>query len=111
MRGGIGERGAATIFTIAFAGVLLFAGLASAGITAVVVDHRRAQSAADLSALAGASASDQCAAAARIAAANGAELVACARHGPDIVVRVAVTTHGWIGRTVTLSATARAGPA
>jgi uncharacterized membrane protein len=54
---GRGERGAATILVIAMAGVLLLVGSALGVVQAMVVAHRRAQAAADLAALAGASAS------------------------------------------------------
>ncbi len=108
----VSERGSASLLTVTMAGLLVFVGGALAGVTALVVDHRRAQSAADLAALAGAgSPADPCAAAARIAVANGARLVDCAPAGADLVVTVAVTSAAWPGRALTVSAQARAGPA
>ena len=55
-RGRPAERGAATVLTIAFAGLLLLLGAALGVVQAMVVAHRTAQSAADLAALAGAEA-------------------------------------------------------
>lgn len=106
-----GEGGASTVLALGFAGLLLFVGLALAGVGALVVDHRRAQAAADLAALAGAADAGGCGAAARIASDNDAELVDCARDGPDVVVRVSVTSHPWAGWSVAVTARARAGPA
>ncbi len=106
------ERGSASLLAVTMAGLLVFVGGALAGVTALVVDHRRAQAAADLAALAGAGApSDPCGAAARIATANGARLVGCVPSGPDLVVSVTVTSAAWPGRDLTISAQARAGPA
>ena len=108
---GRGERGAATILVVAMAGVLMFVmtGLAAAG--GLVTAQRRAQAAADLAALAGAShLDDACAAAHEVAAANAAALDACRVEGR--AVRVAVSVPGprvpW--RDVRVSAEARAGP-
>jgi secretion/DNA translocation related TadE-like protein len=111
------ESGAATVLVVAMAGVLLFvmSGLAAAG--GLVTAQRRAQAAADLAALAGASALaglseavDACAAAARVAGANAAALDACT--ADDRTVRVTVSVGGpdvpW--REVRVSAEARAGP-
>lgn len=112
------QRGAATVLTVAMAGVLLLAGTAAAGLSALVVDHRRAQAAADLAALAAAAQSGQgsgptpapCTTAARVASANGATLRSCRRVGPDVVVAVAVQGPRWFGRQDDLTASARAGP-
>ena len=69
------ERGAATVLAVALSGVLLLLGSALAVMAAMVADHRRAQASADLAALGGATAlargHDACAAAARVAQANG----------------------------------------
>ncbi len=105
------ERGSASLLVVTMAGLLVFVGGARAGATALVVDHRRAQAAADLAALAGAAASsDPCGAAARIATANGARLVGCASTGLDVLVSVTVTSTAWPGRDLAVSAEARAGP-
>ncbi len=105
------ERGSASMVTVTLAGLLVFVGGALAGASALVVDHRRAQAAADLAALAGAAApADPCGAAARIAEANGARLVGCAPRGADLVVSVTVTSGAWPGRDLVVTAQARAGP-
>lgn len=111
---GASDRGAATVLTVAMAGVLLLAGAAGGVVGALVVDHRTAQAAADLAALAAASASaagDPCVRAAAIAADNGARLRACRREGLDVVVAVVVTGPRWLGQHGDLVASARAGPA
>lgn len=111
-----GEAGAATVLVVAMAGVLLFVmvGLAAAG--GLVTAQRRAQAAADLAALAGATTGgDSCEEAGRVAAANGADLDRCLREGE--VVSVAVSVPGpvlqWASRwsQVEVTAEARAGPA
>jgi secretion/DNA translocation related TadE-like protein len=105
-----GQTGAATLLTVQMAGLLLFVALALAGALTLVVDHRRAQAAADLAALAGASSPEGCAAAARISAANSARLASCWAVGADVVVTVTVDSRMWAGWTVSLGARARAGP-
>lgn len=102
--------GSATVLTVAFGGVLVFVAVALAGAVGLVVDQRRAQAAADLAAVAGAASSQACAAAGRIAVANGAELQECRRLGADVLVSVAVSSRVWAGRTVVITAEARAGP-
>ena len=99
---------------VSLVGVLVLVGLGAAFVTATAAAHRRAQSAADLAALAGAVAAqrdeDACATAGRVARGNDAELTACQVLGDDVLVTVRVASpelagHGWpvIGR-------ARAGP-
>ncbi|WP_082600484.1 Rv3654c family TadE-like protein [Nocardioides sp. Soil777] len=109
-----GERGAATLLVVAAAGLLLFVGLALSGVSAVVVAQRRAQSAADLAALSGATAAadgrDGCAAAAATARANDAVLVSCVDGADDVRVSVRVRASGPAGRAVDVVADARAGP-
>lgn len=108
------ERGAATLLVLAMTGLLMFVGLGLSGVAAIVLTQRSAQAAADLAALAGASAamsgSDACAAAATIAEANGAKLAHCRLAGR--VVTVAVTAPGprMIDRRYDVTAEARAGP-
>lgn len=108
------ERGAATVLVVALAGMLLMVGLAVTGVTAVVVAHRGAQSAADLAALAGSQAevtgADACAAAQAIAQRNGARLIDCVLQGSDVVVRVGRTVRPGFGLSFDLAASARAGP-
>ena len=109
------ERGAATVLVVAFLGLLLFVGAALGVVGAMVKAHRVAQSAADLAALAGASAladgKDACAAAARVATANGSTVTGCAPDELEVRVTVEVDGPRWLGQTADLVAEARAGPA
>ena len=79
--GGCGQSGSASLLVVTLSGVVLLVGLAAAFVTATAAAHRRAQSAADLAALAGAVArqrgEDACGGAADVARGNGAELTAC----------------------------------
>jgi secretion/DNA translocation related TadE-like protein len=108
------ERGAASVLTLALAGVLVLVGAALSVVAALVVDHRAAQSAADLAALAAAQrvadGGDPCAAAAGVAAANGAVLTSCAVQGREVRLRVLVEGPRWLGQRGDLEAEARAGP-
>lgn len=108
-------RGSATVTALALLGVLLSVAGAVALGSAVLVDHRRAESAADLAALAGAGAAgrgeDGCAAAASVAGDNGVDLVACEVLGRDVRVRVERRREYVAGLTARLVAEARAGPA
>ena len=109
------DSGAATVVVVAMAGVLMFVmvGLGAAG--GLVVAQRRAQAAADLSALAGATTTgDACVEAGRVAAANQAAVDGCRLDGE--VVSVVVSVPGpelpWASRwsEVRVTAEARAGP-
>lgn len=112
-----GQRGAATVLVVGMAGLLMLVGAAAGVVGAIVAAHRSAQSAADLAALAGAATfaehtgRDPCAAAAEVAAANGALLDSCAVEGEDLVVEVTVGGPRWLGQDQDLRARARAGPA
>lgn len=106
------ERGAATVLVVAMAGVLMFVmtGLAAAG--GLVTAQRRAQAAADLAALAGAShLEDACASAAQVALANGAALESCRLDGDEVTLTVSVAGPQVPWREVRVAAEARAGPA
>jgi secretion/DNA translocation related TadE-like protein len=85
----------------------------TSGAVGVVAGHRRAQAAADLSALAGAMAlqggGDACQRASVIAGRNGAELQRCEVDGFEVVVVVARTVR-LPGVPMELKARARAGP-
>jgi secretion/DNA translocation related TadE-like protein len=109
------DRGSATLFAVAVIGLLVLVGAALGVVAAMVHAHRVAQSAADLSALAGAQARgrarDPCAAASVVATANGAVLESCAVEGLDVRVQVTVTGPHWLAQHHDLSAQARAGPA
>ena len=114
-----GHEGSATLLTLGMAGVLLWVGAALGVVGALVVDHRRAQAAADLAALAGASASARgdpgCAAAGQVAQLNDADLLDCSVRGSvegaRVTVRVVVSGPRWLGQQADLEASARAGPA
>lgn len=112
---GRGERGAVTVLALALLGFLLMVTGALAVVGAIIVAHRRAQSAADLAALAGAAAlqhaADACGEAGAVAAANQARLSTCRITGRDVVVMVHVDGPHWLGQRGSLSAMARAGPA
>lgn len=120
-----GEDGAATVLVVAMAGVLVFVmvGLGAAG--GLLTAQRRAQTAADLAALAGAAlsgdalagaalAGDACAESARVAAANGATLDACRVDGRDVrlvaAVPLTIGSSAMPWTQVTVTAEARAGP-
>ena len=109
-----GARGSASLFAVSCLTVLLLLGAALGVVAALVHAHRAAQSAADLAALAAATAigrdTDPCAAGAATATANGARLVGCSVVGEEATVRVQVTGPHWLGQTADLSAAARAGP-
>lgn len=109
------ERGAATLIVLAVSGLLMFVGLALAGVAAIVLTQRSAQAAADLAALAGASAAasgaDSCGAAGRIAEANGGVLAHCELVGMTVTLAVRVEGPRLVGRRYDVTAQARAGPA
>jgi secretion/DNA translocation related TadE-like protein len=109
-----GERGAATLLALAMTGVLLLVGAGLGVVGAMVADHRRAQAAADLAALAGAGASARgdpaCVAAGELARLNDAELLECSVDGAEVRVRVRVAGPRWLGQDADLEARARAGP-
>jgi secretion/DNA translocation related TadE-like protein len=108
------EHGAASLVAVALMSVLLLVGAALGVVAAMVWAHRTAQSAADLSALAGATGlqegADACGGAARIAGANHARLTSCQVQGEQVVVEVIVPGPRWLGQDADLSAQARAGP-
>jgi secretion/DNA translocation related TadE-like protein len=110
-----GQRGSATPFAVACLGVLVLLAAALGVVAAMVHAERRAQSAADLAALAAAQSlargADGCAAGLRVAATNGAELTSCEASGREVRLRVEVTGPRWLGQSADLEAEARAGPA
>jgi secretion/DNA translocation related TadE-like protein len=95
------------------AAVLVFVTLLAAMAGRLLVDQRRAASAADLAALAGATAVQRgaagCPAAAATAAANGARLATCVQHADEVDV-AAVIAVKLPGRSVEVRASAHAGP-
>lgn len=108
------QRGSASLLVVTLSGVVLLLGLAAAFLTATAAGHRRAQSAADLAALAGAVSAteggDPCAAAASVAGRNGARVTACSPVGPDLLVTVSVDGPEFLGQSWQLEGRARAGP-
>ncbi len=89
--GANGERGAATLIALALSGVVIMAALVTADLGALAVARARAQTAADLAALAavapagGDSAVDR---ATEIAAANGAGMTRCTCEPMEAVISV-----------------------
>ena len=108
------ERGAATILAVSLASVLMLLGLAAAWVGAVVADHRAAQAAADLAALAGAQAvqagQSPCVAVERVARANAAQTTRCSVVGTDVWVTVQMEAPALLGRRPTVTGRAHAGP-
>jgi len=94
-------------------GLLVTVTVATSGVVGIVAAHRRAQSAADLAALAGAAAlqggGDPCQQAGTIAKRNGASLRRCLIDGWDVAVRVTATVR-LPGDWMELDARGRAGP-
>lgn len=109
------ERGTATAWTVPFIGVLALLTVLLAGVGAALVTVRRTQSAADLAALAGATAHAAgraaCPEAARVSDRNGTRLDSCAvlRDG-DVQVVVSASVRGPWPETLHVRGRARAGP-
>ncbi|MEI2711806.1 MAG: Rv3654c family TadE-like protein [Nocardioides sp.] len=107
-------RGSGTQLMVAFAGVLLLVGAAVTVVAAMLVEHRRAQSAADLAALAGAAAlldgRAGCEVARDVAARNGAAVVSCVVDRREVVVHTRIKGPRSLGQRGDLEGHARAGP-
>lgn len=108
------QRGVATLVAFCLLAVVGLAALASSGVVAIVVAHRRAQSAADLAALAAAQAlqrgADPCTAGRTIAAAQRATMTGCRLDGAEVVVEATVGLPRLLGGGHAVGR-ARAGPA
>jgi len=104
------ERGAVTMVGVALLSLLLFVTGTLAWIGALVVAHRRAQSAADLAALAGTARAGSCAAAAAVAARNQATMQDCRVEGAHLWVTVSVAAPSLLGHHPEVVARAHAGP-
>ena len=108
-----GERGSGSVLVVAMTGLLVLVTVGVVCAVAVVGVHRRAQSAADLAALAGAVAlqdgRDACASAEVIARANGTELGSCRVAGWTVSIAVVAAARLPVGG-LRLPARARAGP-
>lgn len=110
------ERGSGTVLALGIIGVLVAVAVAVSGLIQAQAAAGRARSAADLSALAGATAlssvlapADPCVTAGRVAQANGAVLESCVVDGEDVVVTVTVHTTV-LGVPRLAQSAARAGP-
>jgi secretion/DNA translocation related TadE-like protein len=108
------ERGAAVVVAVALTGLLLFVAVVSVGTVAIVLAHRRAQTAADLAALAAAAAlqrgGDACATATLIAGRHDAAVTGCTIQGLTVLVATSVALPTALGGD-DVPARARAGPA
>lgn len=110
----LSERGAASVLVLSLVGVVLALTLGALVVASAVVASQRARLAADLGALAGASAVQHgapparaCSTAARVAHANGAATQSCSSDGSVLELRVRVPARLWPAPAV---ARARAGP-
>jgi secretion/DNA translocation related TadE-like protein len=114
------ERGAATLLVLVMVGVLATMAVAGAVIGGILVGQRRASSAADLAALAGAEAlragggsvvagSAACDDARHVATMNGAQLRSCRASGAEVELEVVVEVRSAWGRTWAVPGRARAG--
>lgn len=113
------ERGAGTVLVLALMAVLLTLTVAVVGLAGAVHARGTAQTAADLAALAAATAlhraggptADPCAVAAQVVVANDAEPAGCAVTGAVVEVGARVVILGQVDGALVARASARAGPA
>ena len=110
----VGQRGSAAVLGTVLVAVLMVVALLVTAVGGAVADRRRVASAADLAALAGATAlqagDDGCAAARSNARRNGARVASCVVDGHDVTVHTERRTQPVLGRRFTVRAVARAGP-
>ncbi|MGO4596665.1 Rv3654c family TadE-like protein [Terrabacter sp. 2RAF25] len=113
-RRGARDAGAATLLALSIVAVVLTLATGALMVGSVVIASHRARLAADLGALAGATAaqhrpdaSSACAAASRVAQANGAATQTCSVDGADVELTVAVSASLW---PAPATARSRAGP-
>jgi secretion/DNA translocation related TadE-like protein len=112
------QHGSASTIAVVLASVLVVVALLATAVGGLVVDQRRAESAADLSALAGAAATQQggaaCPVAGAVAVRNGAHIAACHEAAGLVVVVVERATRLDLLRLLpggaTVVGSARAGP-
>lgn len=114
------DRGSAAVLVAVLAGALVVLTLAGSVLGGLLVGQRKAASAADLAALAGAEAlgplaaapgsAAACDTARRVGDANGARLEACHVEGTEVLVEVVVEVGSPLGRPWEVSGLARAGP-
>jgi secretion/DNA translocation related TadE-like protein len=109
-----GDRGSATVLGVGVVGLLATLMTLVAVLAGAVADQRRVESAADLGALAGATAVQQgrpaCASARDVVDRNGASLTSCVVAGEVVEVTARRRTQPLLGRRFDASSTARAGP-
>lgn len=112
----IRDRGSGTVAVLGVVGVLLAMTVGALMVVSAVVASHRAQSAADLAALAvaaalvrGESSADSCGRGAVVAARDGGRLSSC-RAGPDLSVELVVDVRATLPRVGTATARSRAGP-
>ena len=108
------DRGAATVLAVALVALVLVLTGGALVVGSMVVASHRARLAADLGALAGASAAQDgssiaaaCSAAGQVARANTAVIQRCSVDGPDVELTVSVDASLWPAPAVARS---RAGP-
>jgi secretion/DNA translocation related TadE-like protein len=107
------EEGVAVVLAIGLTALLLLVAVVGGGVVAIMATHRQAQAAADLAALAGATAGQSgepvCEAVERVAGRNGGNVRTCEVEGSTVRVIVECQLPAmFAGRTV--RAQARAGP-
>lgn len=109
-----GERGAATVYALVVAALVMMACVIAMQIAAIARLQHTVAAAADLAALAAsqsaASGEEGCAAARTIAHRNHAEVASCRMDAEVATVQVAGTSPRIWGRTWTITRAARAGP-
>lgn len=119
VRGGEGgrDRGSGTVAVLGVVGVLLAMTVGALTVVSAVVASHRAQSAADLAALAagaalvaGEGSGAACGRGVAVAARNGGSVTSC-RAGPDLSVELVVDVPATMPRLGAATARARAGPA
>lgn len=113
---GAGDGGSASVLVLALAVVLVLVGAVLVGVGGAVVARHRAQSAADLGALAAAQRAldgqtGACAAARGVVEAVGARMDACLLQGGDAVVVAVVDLRGRLATFGPARGSARAGRA
>ena len=110
------DQGGATILVLCICLLAMVLATAVAATGSAIVARHRAQAAADLGALAaadvlvGRAPGEPCAAAARVAIAQGAAVTDCEVSGTDVLVRASVEPRGPVAALGVAVAAARAGP-
>lgn len=104
------EAGSATLVAGALVMLLMATTAAVSWLGGMVVAHRRAQAAADLSALAGAAHGGSCDAAAQVAVGSDAQVVDCRAGQGHVWVTVRVATPALAGLAPHVIGRAHAGP-